>query len=132
MAEQGGDLPTLSEVSTWRGCDVDDLGGSRIGRVMALFADADDSRPAWLIVGLGRRRAKLVAVPLRDCAGGGGRVWTAHRGEAIRTAPAVDPSRPLLREHEIAICAHYGIGETLGRAAEVDGREAGTVTSRPA
>ncbi len=41
-----------------------------------------------------------------------GRVWTAQGREAIRTAPAVDPTRPLLREHEVAICAHYGIGET--------------------
>jgi hypothetical protein len=133
MAEPAGaDLPTLAEASAWRGFDVDDVRGSRVGRVRALFADAEDARPAWLIVALGRRRARLVAVPLRDCAGGGGRVWTAHPHEALRDAPVVDPSRPLLREHEITICAHYGIGEALGRAGEVAGREAGSVTSRPA
>ncbi len=43
----------------------------------------------------------------------------------------VDPSRPLLREHELTICAHYGIGERVGRAAEVVGRPEGAVTSKP-
>ena len=43
----------------------------------------------------------------------------------------VDPTRPLLREHELAICAHYGIGERVGRAAEVAGRGDGEVTAVP-
>jgi len=43
----------------------------------------------------------------------------------------VDPTRPLLREHELTICAHFGIGENAGRAAEVAGREEGAVTSQP-
>ncbi len=50
----------------------------------------------------------------------------------IRSAPVVDPTRPLLREHELTICAHYGIGESVGRAAEVAGRPEGSVTSQPA
>ena len=57
-----------------------------------------------------------------------GRVWTAQEREAMREAPAVDPSRPLLREHEVAICTHYGVGERVGRHAEVAGRAAGAVT----
>ena len=73
-----------------------------------------------------------MAIPLRDCAGGGGRVWVAHEREEIGTAPIVDPTRPLLREHELTICAHYGIGEQVGRAAEVAGRDEGSVTARPA
>ena len=46
--------------------------------------------------------------------------------------PAVDPARPLLREHELAICAHYGIGSGVGRAAEVGDRDEGAVTAKPA
>jgi hypothetical protein len=44
----------------------------------------------------------------------------------------VDPSRPLRREHELTICAHYGIGEAVGRAAAVVGRDEGAVTAQPA
>ena len=73
-----------------------------------------------------------MAIPLRDCAAAAGRVWVAHGQEAIHAAPVVDPARPLLREHELAICAHYGIGERVGRAAEVAGRPEGAVTANPA
>ncbi len=44
----------------------------------------------------------------------------------------VDPNRPLRREHELAICAHFGIGEAVGRAAEVRERPEDTVTATPA
>jgi hypothetical protein len=115
----------------WIGFELDELGGARTGVVHSLFVDADGGEPVWLIARLGRRRTKLVAVPLRNCAAAAGRVWVAHGRDVIRSAHAVDPSRPLLREHELTICAHYGIGERVGRAVEVLGRAEGTVTSQP-
>jgi len=131
-------LPTLAEVTSWAGFDVDEAGGYRVGRVHGVFVDADSGEPAWLIAALRRRRhrrrrpAKNVAIPIRDCAGAAGRVWTAHGRDALRTAHAVDPTRPLLREHELTICSHYGIGEQVGRATEVVGRPEGSVTAKPA
>ncbi|HEX2095968.1 MAG TPA: hypothetical protein VHF50_01200 [Solirubrobacterales bacterium] len=125
---------------SWLGFEVDDLDGRRAGRVRGFFADAERGDPAWLVVDLARRLpllrrrrgGHLVAVPMRDCAWGGGRVWTAHPREELRHAPTVDPTRPLLREHELAICSHYGIGERVGRAAEVVPRAKGAVTAQPA
>jgi hypothetical protein len=116
----------------WVGYEVDEIGGAGVGRVHGFFVDADSGDSAWLIAKLGRRRGPLVAIPLRDCAAGAGRVWVAHGREEIRSAPVVDPTRPLLREHELTICAHFGIGKALGRAAEVAGRPEGAVTSQPA
>jgi hypothetical protein len=122
---------STGEARSWVGHGVDEIGGAGIGRVHGFFADAGSGEPSWLVARQGRVRGTLVAIPLRDCAGGGGRVWVAHRGDAIRGAPAVDPARPLLREHELTICAHYGIGERVGRAAEVAARPAGSITSQP-
>ena len=120
-----------SEARDWIGFGVDDFGGAGIGQVHGLFADAQSGDPTWLIVRQGRFARTLVTVPVRDCAGGGGRVWVAHAGATIRSSPVVDPNRPLLREHELTICAHYGIGERVGRAAEVTTRPAASVTSQP-
>jgi hypothetical protein len=117
---------------SWVGFELDDRGGERVGSVHGLYLDAESGEPAWLVAGLGRRRPKLVAIPFGDCAAGAGRVWVAHDREVLREAPAVDPSRPLLREHELAICAHYGVGERVGRAAEVVGRGEGALTAQPA
>ena len=114
------------------GFEVDDLNGSRVGTAHGVYLDAESGEPAWLIVAVGRRGQKLVAVPMSDCAPAAGRVWVAHDRDALRSAPVVDPTRPLLREHELTICEHYGIGERVGRAAEVAGRFAGNVASHPA
>lgn len=134
-------LPDLAEVRGWIGYELDDAGGDWVGRVEGVYADAEGGAPAWVIVGLGRgvrrrftlrrRSPKAVAVPVRECAAMPGRVWTAQATAAMRSAPAIDPTRPLLREHEIAICAHYGIGEGAGRHAEVAARGEGSVTAQP-
>jgi hypothetical protein len=113
------------------GSEVDDVRGSQVGRVHGAFVDANSGEPTWLIVAIGRRRPKLVAVPIGETAAAAGRVWVAQEREVLRSAPGVDPTRPLLREHELTICRHYGIGERVGRAAEVSGRPEGNVTSRP-
>jgi hypothetical protein len=123
--------PSLEEARTWIGNGVDDLAGASIGQVHGLFVDAGSGAPTWLIVKQGRVKSTLVAAPLRACAAAAGRVWIAQEREKIRSAPVVDPTRPLLREHELTISAHYGIGESVGRAAEVAGRDEGAVTSEP-
>ncbi|HEU5142756.1 MAG TPA: hypothetical protein VFU04_06310 [Solirubrobacterales bacterium] len=124
--------------ASWLGLEIDDVDGARLGRIRAAFGDAGSGEATWLLVEprrrlpLLRRAGGLVPVPARDCAAAPARAWTAHARSVVRTAPTVDPTRPLLREHELAICAHYGIGEAVGRAAEVVGRPADGVTSQPA
>jgi hypothetical protein len=132
MAEEPRSTPpSAGEASGWRGFEVDEIGGGALGKVHGFFTDALGGEPTWLIARLGRRRTRLVAVPVCDCAAGGGRVWVAHGRDVIRSAPVVEPTRPLLREHELAISAHFGISERIGRAAEVAIRPERAITSKP-
>jgi len=132
MAEAAAAMPSREEVGRWVGADLADLDGSRVGEVQGYFCDSDSGEPAWLIAKLGRwRNTRTVAVPLRACAGAAFGVWAAAETEALRSAPVVDPARPLRREHELTICSHFGIGEGVGRAAEVAGRAEGAVTASP-
>lgn len=131
MAEAAA-MPSLSEALAWVGTEIADVEGAAVGEVHGFFLDSETGAPAWLIARLGRRRrTRLVAVPLRECAGAPFGVWVAQRLDTIRTAPMVDPTRPLRREHELTICAHFGIGESVGRAAEVEGRDEGAATATP-
>jgi hypothetical protein len=117
---------------SWVGFELDDLAGDRVGSVHSLYLDVDSGTPVWLVAGLGgRRQSKAIAIPYANCAAGAGRVWAAHHRDVLREAPGVDPTRPLLREHELAICSHYGISERIGRAAAVVERDEGTLTARP-
>jgi hypothetical protein len=126
-------MPSLADATGWVGAGVADVEGTAVGQVQGLYVDPGSGDPAWLIVQVGRRRnVRLVAVPLRDCAGAPFGVWVAQEAAALQSAPVVDPTRPLRREHELTICAHFGIGESIGRAAEVAGRPEGDVTAEPA
>jgi hypothetical protein len=124
--------PSAAEAMSWLGADIAELGGGPVGQMQGVFLDAESGEPAWLVARLGRRRrARIVALPFGDCAGAPFGVWVAQEGEAIRSAPVVDPTRPLRREHELTICAHFGIGEKVGRAADVAAREEGGITAAP-
>jgi hypothetical protein len=124
---------SAGEAMAWVGAEVAELGGSSVGEAQGLYVDAESGEPAWLVARLGRRRrARVVAIPFSNCAGAPSGVWVAQEGDAIRSAPVVDPTRPLRREHELMICAHFGIGERVGRAAAVAGREEGGITATPA
>jgi len=116
----------------WVGAGLSEVDGAAVGEVTGFFLDSSSGEPVWLIARVGRRRqARLIAAPLRECAGAAFGVWVAQDAEALSAAPVVDPARPLRREHELAICAHFGIGETVGRAAAVAGRPEGEVTAVP-
>lgn len=137
-----GALPGLAEARGWVGLELDDVDGRRAGRIEGLYADPDNDEPVWLVVavgarrrrrfGFGRRRAKSIVVPSRECAAMPGCAWAAETLEAMHAAPVVDSTRPLLREHEAAICAHYGIGEAVGRHAQIASRPASAITAQPA
>ena len=131
MAETAA-MPSLEEARGWIGAKLADRDGDGVGEVHCVYVDEPSRNPVWLIVRIGRRRRpRLVAVPLRECAGAPFGVWVAEEVETIRHAPVVDPTRPLRREHELAIGAHYDIGDSVGRPAEVSGRAEGEVTATP-
>ena len=134
-------LPDLDEVGHWIGSELDDAAGKTVGRVTGVYADAESGNPVWLVLAVaggrrrlpfGRRSVKAVIVPLRECAAMPGRAWTAQRRQVVRDAPSVDPTRSLLREHELTICLHYGIGEKVGRHAEVVSRAQSSISAQPA
>jgi hypothetical protein len=133
MAES---LP-LGEAIGWVGGPLADLEGDAVGEVQSVFIDSTSHQPSWLVAklaGTGRRGrgSRTVVVPIDVCAGAAGvGVWAAVDQAHMRGAPVVDPTRPLLREHELTICEHFGIGEEVGRAAVVAELADGAITSIP-
>ncbi|HXF30727.1 MAG TPA: PRC-barrel domain-containing protein [Solirubrobacterales bacterium] len=126
----------LPEAIGWVGGPLADLEGEEIGEVQSVYIDSTSHQPAWLVAKLsgGRRGrgARIVAVPVDVCAGAAGvGVWAAVDGSKLRGAPVVDPTRPLLREHELTICEHFGITGDLGRAGNVARLAEGAITAIP-
>jgi hypothetical protein len=137
MAEDFTSPVPLPEAIGWVGGPLADLAGGAIGEVQSVYIDSTSHQPSWLVAklaGSGRRErgARVVAVPVDVCAGApGAGVWAALDESSLRGAPVVDPTRPLLREHELTICEHFGIGDGVGRAAAVHEMAFGAITSIP-
>jgi hypothetical protein len=125
----GGSAPSLEEVREWVGAQIDEIGGSGVARVQSVYIDSQSGAPAWLIAKLGRF-GKLIAIPSLDCAEAASRVWVPYTREALQGAPLVDPSRPLTREQELALCDYYGI-DRAGRSQELGDRARDAITARP-
>jgi hypothetical protein len=126
----------LPEAIGWVGGPLADLEGESVGEVQSVYIDSTSHEPAWLVAKLGGGRrgrgGRVVAVPVSLCAGAAGvGVWAAVEGSRLRGAPVVDPTRPLLREHELTICEHFGITGDLGRAGRVTDLAEGAITAIP-
>jgi hypothetical protein len=121
----------------WVGTPLADLEAEAVGEVQSVYIDSISHEPSWVVAklpGEGRRGrgARIVAVPADVCAGAPGvGVWAAVDAAHMCRAPVVDPTRPLLREHELVMCEHFGIGEEVGRAAVVAETAEGAITSIP-
>jgi hypothetical protein len=127
----GSAQPPLKEALGWIGFRVDDMNGSRVARVVAIYVDAEDEEPVWVVVKLGRF-GKVTAIPYADCADGPGRLWVAHGRKSVRGAPAIDSGEPLIREREMDLYDHYLIRPDRGRHGEIVERDEESVTAKPA
>jgi hypothetical protein len=124
-------LPTLAEAREWDGLPVDGLGNKSLGKIAGIHVDAEDGDPRWALIRIGPI-AGCTAIPFEHVAEGAGRLWAAYERDWIREAPRFRPHESLTAVQELELCAHWGIGEKQGRAAEVASRDAEEITAVPA
>ena len=128
---ESGSRPAAEEARGWIGHQLDDVGGTAVGRVDGVLVDAEGGQAEWLVVRAGRLGHRTL-VPARHAVGAAGRVWAPYSRDAIRGAPRGDGSRGLSRADEERLLEHYGVGAgAAGRAAELASRDPGAVTARP-
>ena len=123
--------PTLDEAIRWEGMQIDGLGNKTLGRIAGIHIDAYDREPRWALIRLGPL-AGCTAIPFEHVAEGAGRLWAAYERDWIREAPRFRPNESLTALQELELCAHWGIHERQGRAAEVAERDADEITAVPA
>ena len=124
-------LPTLEEALQWDGLRIDGLGNKTLGRVAGIHVDAEDCEPRWTLIRLGPL-AGCTAIPFEHVAEGAGRLWAAYDRDWIREAPRFRPNESLTALQELELCAHWGIREGQGRAAQVANQDADEITAVPA
>jgi hypothetical protein len=124
-------LPSLEDARGWEGMQIDGLGNKTLGRIAGIHVDAGDGEPRWALIRLGPL-AGCTAIPFEHVAEGAGRLWAAYDRDWIREAPRFRPNESLTALQELELCAHWGVQEGHGRAAEVAEQDADEITAVPA
>jgi hypothetical protein len=106
-------------IRDWRGHDVIDVDGSKIGSLEAVYVDTATDAPAFVTVQIGLPgRHRLVFIPLVGATVGPGYVRVRCDKKLAKAAPAIDTDGELRAADEPAVFEHYNINYQPGAGGE--------------
>ncbi|GAB2719135.1 PRC-barrel domain-containing protein [Kitasatospora kifunensis] len=112
------------DIREWRGHDVVDVEGRKIGPLEAVYVDTITDQPAFatVLVGMPTRR-RLAFVPLGGASVGPGYLKVRYTRDQVKDAPSIGTDDVLPAEDEAAVFAHYELAyDTAPGAARRLGR----------
>ncbi|MET9557128.1 PRC-barrel domain-containing protein [Streptomyces sp. NPDC006645] len=108
-----------ADIREWRGHDVVDADGRKIGSLEAVYVDTRTDEPAvaTVIVGMPTRH-RLVFVPLAGAVVGPGYVRVGYSKTVVKDAPSMGTDDVLPAEDEKAVFSHYDLPYEPGPSGE--------------
>jgi hypothetical protein len=129
--EKNRKLPSLDEALGWSGQRIEGMGNRSLGRIAGIHVDSEDGEPRWALIRLGLI-AGCTAIPYGHVAEGAGKLWAAYERDWVREAPRFRPNEALTAGQELELCAHWGVRDDQGRAAELSPKDPDEITAVPA
>ncbi len=116
---QGGRMFEAADIREWRGHDVVDIGGKKIGELEAIYVDTASDQPAFCTIrtGLPTRR-RLVFAPLDRATVGPGYLKLAYDRKLVKDAPFIDTDGELPAADEEPVFKHYELAYQPGASGE--------------
>jgi sporulation protein YlmC with PRC-barrel domain len=105
-----------AEMMEWRGCEVVDQDGDRVGKLDEIYLDRETGAPEWAIVNTGLFGRKSSFVPLKEALREGEMIRVPYEKEQIKDAPNIDPDGEISAEEEQQVYAHYGLEYSQARS----------------
>jgi len=96
------------DVLSWRGQDLVDNDGDKIGSIEDIYLDRETDEPEWAVVTTGLFGTKRSFVPLSDAQPSGDGVRVPFEKAQVKDAPKIDADGELSHEDERALYRHYG------------------------
>jgi uncharacterized protein (TIGR02271 family) len=93
----------------FRGQDLYDRDGDKIGGIEEIYLDADTNEPEWALVHTGLFGTKRTFVPLRDATERDGSLSVPFEKSTVKDAPGIEADGQLSREEEAELYRHYGL-----------------------
>jgi hypothetical protein len=99
-----------ADIREWRGHDVVDADGHKIGELEAVYVDTGTDLPSFATVMVGLpTRHRLAFVPLDGATVGPGYLKVPCDKKQVKDAPSIDTDGELPAGDEEAIFKHYGL-----------------------
>jgi uncharacterized protein (TIGR02271 family) len=118
-------MPTLEDATAWRGRNLIDSDGDKIGSVEEIYVDRESGEPEWLAVKTGLFGTKLSFVPLAEAQADGDTVRVPYDKAQVKDSPNVEADGDLSPQEESQLYRHYGrsYDEHNGNGVAGDGRD---------
>ncbi|MGD0244017.1 MAG: PRC-barrel domain-containing protein [Streptosporangiaceae bacterium] len=108
-----------TDIREWRGHDVVDAEGHKIGALEDVYVDTTTDQPAFATITVGLpTRHRLTFVPLAQATVGPGYVKVGFDKKQVKDAPSIDTDGELPAGDEEAIFRHYGLAYQAGAGGE--------------
>jgi len=108
-----------ADIREWRGHDVVDPRGHKIGELEAVYVDTGTDLPSFGTVRVGLpTRHRLVFVPLDGASVGPGYLRVGYDRKLVKDAPSIGTDGELPAGDEEAIFTHYGLTYEPGAGGE--------------
>jgi sporulation protein YlmC with PRC-barrel domain len=110
-------MPDTQTAIGWRGYELIDRDGERIGTIREIYLDQQTNQPEWATVKTGLFGTQQTFVPIRDATSEGEIVRVPFEKGHVKDAPSVDPDKELSQAEERELYEHYGVDYSRGRSA---------------
>jgi uncharacterized protein (TIGR02271 family) len=101
---------TTQNVTEWRGQELLDNDGDKIGKIEEIYLDTETEQPEWALVKTGLFGGKGTFVPLSQANPTGDGVKVPFEKSHVKDAPNIDPDGQLSHSEERRLYEHYGMG----------------------
>src|SRR3954453_20747177 len=101
---------TTETGAQWRGAEVIDADGDKVGTIQEIYLDQETDQPEWALVKTGMFAGKSTFVPLSGATPQDDALRVAYGKDQIKDAPRIDADGQLSQEEERDLYSHYGLG----------------------
>ena len=93
----------------WRGHNVVDQSGEKIGKIDDIYLDEQTDKPEWALLNMGRFGGGSTLVPLAGAVAEGDEIRVAFDKDKVKGAPDVLADNELSQQEEQELYAYYGL-----------------------
>jgi uncharacterized protein (TIGR02271 family) len=107
---------TMENVDQWRGADLVDRDGDKIGSIDDIYLDDETGQPEFVLVKTGFFGTGAHFVPLQGATQDGDRLVVQFSKDQVKDAPGLDADDHLTQEQESRLYSYYGISYSDARS----------------